>query len=216
MVVVPGQLLTASAVDVLDSSAVAPSAPVLGRLWADTSGAIPVLRVWDGSEWTRVGRSMDEYLTSFPGKVTTVLTGSPKMVWDSGALAVPAASSIRMRMKIIATTSLLTTGSVFLVANSDTYTSGSTLGIFSITSPITAGIWLTDLTISPSGIVQAYSAASPVPGGVKNVTPHTGNISVPVTRLTIWAAAYDTSQYVAPFTITVGPVVLYTTPGATT
>lgn len=52
--VTTGALVTAAKGGELVVDVTAPASPTTGNIWMDTSGAVPVTRVWDGAEWQQV------------------------------------------------------------------------------------------------------------------------------------------------------------------
>ena len=52
--VVTGALVTAAKGAELVVDVTAPTSPSTGNIWIDTSGAIPITRVWDGAQWQQL------------------------------------------------------------------------------------------------------------------------------------------------------------------
>ena len=55
------------------AAAVAPTGPVTGQMWVDTSKAPPVTNVWDGTKWVQVGATPD-YATELAGGIVQLAT----------------------------------------------------------------------------------------------------------------------------------------------
>lgn len=84
-------IATGATNNALTETSTAPSSPVLGQLWKDTSGTTPVLKMWNGGAWARLANDSVAGITATgsTGIVTgSAFLGSQPGTITSGSIAV--------------------------------------------------------------------------------------------------------------------------------